>query len=166
MRSISEIEGGSASAPIVTSRPSARPPCVLSTIDLVEFEVPRITSALPAVARLLPPRRPHRRPDRGSSCLYRENAKTAMVSKPAPFAYCIQATLYTTIAVAKTTGEHQQQQRTNIGGLGWVFCHVSARPAINASLDHFTTPILHPPQRSTSVSASSQLRTTREMIGG
>jgi hypothetical protein len=67
--------------------------------------------------------------------------------------------------VAKTTGEHQQQQRTNIGGLGWVFCHVSARPAINASLDHFTTPILHPPQRSTSVSASSQLRTTREMIG-
>jgi hypothetical protein len=73
-----------------------------------------------------------------------------MVSKPAPFAYCIQATLYTTIAVAKTTAEHPEQ-RTKIGGLGWVFCHVSARPAINASLDHLTTPILHPPQRSTSV---------------
>jgi len=34
---------GSAWAPIVTRRPSGRNPCVLSTIDLVEFEVLRIT---------------------------------------------------------------------------------------------------------------------------
>src|SRR3989442_275527 len=48
MRSISETESGSASAPIVTSRPSGRNPCMQSTIDLVEFEVLRITSAPPA----------------------------------------------------------------------------------------------------------------------
>src|SRR5712671_6922933 len=56
MRSISETESGSASAPIVTSRPSGRNPCMLSTIDFVEFEVLRITSAPPAAARLFPSR--------------------------------------------------------------------------------------------------------------
>ena len=79
------------------------------------------------------------------------------VCGPLKFYYCFsplmaetRASLPSEIAVAKTTAEHQQQ-RTNIGGLGWVFCHLSARPAINASLDELTTPILHPPQRSTSV---------------
>src|ERR1700730_2054802 len=56
MRSISETEIGSASAPIVTSRPSGRNPCMLSTIALVEFEVLRMTSAPPAAARPLPSR--------------------------------------------------------------------------------------------------------------
>src|SRR6266853_759469 len=56
MRSIRETESGSASAPMVTSRPSGRNPCMLSTIDLVEFEVLRITSAPPSAARLFPSR--------------------------------------------------------------------------------------------------------------
>src|SRR5437667_77222 len=59
MRSISETESGSASAPIVTSRPSGRNPCMQSTIDLVEFEVLRITSAPPAAAGGLNPSGTH-----------------------------------------------------------------------------------------------------------
>jgi hypothetical protein len=50
MRSISEAESGSASAPMVTGRPSGRNPCMLSTIDLVEFEVLR-TECLLRTAR-------------------------------------------------------------------------------------------------------------------
>jgi hypothetical protein len=50
MRSISEAESGSPSAPMVTGRPWRRNPCMLSTIDLVEFEVQR-TECLLRTAR-------------------------------------------------------------------------------------------------------------------
>jgi hypothetical protein len=92
---------------------------VLSTIDLVEFEVLRITSA-PSCRKALAVAPTSSAPRSRIILSLSGECETAMVSKPAPVAYCIQATLYTTIAVAKTTAEHPEQ-RTKIGGLGWGF---------------------------------------------
>jgi hypothetical protein len=79
--SISETESGSASAPIVTSRPSGGNPCMLSSIDLVEFDVLRINPAPPAAARLLPSRTTSSAPRSRTS----GKCKTTMA---AAFAYC------------------------------------------------------------------------------
>src|SRR5207247_740295 len=87
MRSISETEIGSAPAPMVTSRPSGRNPCMLSTIALVELEVLRMTSAPPAAARPLPSRTTSSAPRSRIILSLSGECETAIVTKPAAFAY-------------------------------------------------------------------------------
>src|SRR5579864_1528390 len=61
---------------------------MLSTIDLVELEVLRITSAPPAAARLFPSRTISSAPRSRIILSLSGECEIAIVSKPAAFAYC------------------------------------------------------------------------------
>src|ERR1700693_1148566 len=61
---------------------------MLSTMDLVELEVLRITSAPPAAARLFPSRTISSAPRSRITLSLSGECETAMFWKPAVFAYC------------------------------------------------------------------------------